>query len=322
MRKKLLGITLLFAAAFIFGCSYVASSIGMKSIDAFTFNCIRFPLGTLVLLPIVVANKFHFPHRKKNIPAKRDCISIKTWISGACMGMVLCVAAFFQQTAFNYSSSGKIAFITSLYVLIVPVLGLFFGKKVPRFIWGCIAIAIIGLWFLCNPLRSAFGINFGDLLALACAIFYAIHILFIEDYAVKYSPVELSFVQFLTAGFISFVLMLVFESPSISSNRTVILALLYSGVLCCGVAFTFQIIGQKYTPSFIAALIMSLESVFGLLSALIILHEKPTWLEASGCFFMLLAVISSQLFEIRNQKNIATKNNSINYSAELDKMKK
>lgn len=131
MKNKLIGVTLLFTAALIFGCSYVASSIGMKAIEAFTFNSIRFSLGSLVLLPIVVISRIHSRSSEKNTSSENGSgtLAKKMWIGGIMMGVVLCIAAFLQQAAFNYSSSGKIAFITSLYMLFVPVLGLFLGKK-------------------------------------------------------------------------------------------------------------------------------------------------------------------------------------------------
>lgn len=289
------GALILFAAAFIWGSSFVAQSIGMEKIEAFTYNGIRTLMGAAVLLPIVLFKNIKtLRHADEESRKTARETEKRTWIGGAVLGVALCIASNFQQFAFIWSTPGKIAFITALYMLFVPILGIFLHKKVPLLLWGCVAIGAVGLWFLSVPAGGFNQINFGDALALICAFFYAIQILLVERYAAVYDPVKLTFVQFLVSGGLSVILMFLFETPEVSSINAAIWPLLYSGVLSCGVAYTFQTIGQKYTESTLASLIMCMESVFGVLSAMVILRQIPTAREWIGCALMLTAILASQ----------------------------
>ena len=289
------GALILFAAAFIWGSSFVAQSIGMEKIDAFTYNGIRTLMGAAVLLPIVAFRDLRAV-KTADAAAKKTFAETnkKTWLGGAVLGLALCAASNFQQFAFYSSTPGKIAFITALYMLFVPILGIFLRKKVPPLIWGCVALGAVGLWFLSIPAGGFAQANVGDLLALVCAVCYAVQILLVEHYTKTFDPVKLTFVQFLVSGGISVLLMFIFETPRVPEINAAIWPLLYSGVLSCGVAYTFQTIGQKYTESTLASLIMCMESVFGVLSAMVVLRQIPTAREWLGCALMLAAIIAAQ----------------------------
>ena len=303
-KSQFKGILCLSIAAFVWGSSFVAQSIGMEKIEAFTYNGIRTLMGAAVLLPFVLVKDLR-EFRRFNAEGSLGAMkqeNKQTWIAGAIMGVALCVASNFQQFAFNYTTPGKIAFITALYMLFVPVFGLFLGKKPPVLIWVCILLGGAGLYFLSFPAGGFSAINMGDALSLICAVFFAIQILLVERYAGDHDPVKLSFVQFLVSGAISCVLMFIFETPRTADINAAILPLLYSGVLSCGVAYTFQVVGQKYTESTLASLIMCTESVFGVLSAAVILKQIPAGREIVGCVMMFTAIIAAQLAGQRKSK--------------------
>ncbi len=294
-KSKWFGAVILFAAAFIWGSSFVAQSIGMEKIEAFTYNAVRTMMGAATLLPIVMFRDLKaLRGQTKEARAAFQRNEKKTWLAGAALGVALCFASNFQQFAFNYTLPGKIAFITALYMLFVPILGIFIKKKIPPLTWCCVALGAVGLWFLSVPAGGFAEVNRGDVLALICAVFYAVQILMVEKYAAVYDPIKLTFVQFLVSGGVSTVLMFLFETPNVNDINAAILPLLYSGVLSCGVAFTFQTVGQKYTESTLASLIMCMESVFGVLSAMVVLKQIPTAREWIGCGLMLTAIIASQ----------------------------
>ena len=295
-KTSVKGVLILFLTAFIWGSSFVAQSIGMEHVEAFTYNGIRTLMGAAVLLPFVWietrrASRAADPARREEHPAKIK----RTVFSGAKLGLALCLASNLQQFAFKYTTSGKISFITALYMLFVPVVSLFLGKRPRLPVWGAVALGGLGLWFLSIPAGGFTAVNRGDALALACAFVYAIQILMVDKYVTDCAPITLACVQFAVSGAISCVLMLLFETPALSGIRAAIWPLLYSGVLSCGVAYTLQIVGQKYAESTVASLIMCAESVFGVLSAAVVLHEIPTGREILGCALMFTAIIAAQL---------------------------
>ncbi|MBQ7637408.1 MAG: DMT family transporter [Clostridia bacterium] len=294
-KTQFKGVIILFITAFIWGSAFVAQSVGMDSVEAFTFNGIRTLMGAAVLLPIVAVRDFKgIKDLSSEEREKRKAKSRAEWKNGFLLGLTLCVASNLQQSAFNYSTPGKIAFITALYMLFVPLIGLFAGKKAPWLTWVCVAAGAVGLYFLSIPEGDFTGINRGDLLSLLCAFFFAVQITLVDRYTENTDPVKLSFVQFLTAGSISCVLMFIFESPSVLAINAAIIPLLYSGLLSCGIAYTFQVVGQKYTEPTLASLIMCMESVFGVLSAAVILRQIPSGREIIGCALMFAAIIAAQ----------------------------
>ena len=289
------GVVMLLLTAMIWGSSFVAQSIGMEEIEAFTFNGIRSLLGAAVLMPIVALRLGRSASSPDAPPVPGRRAAIRRAIrNGALIGIVYCLASNLQQLAFNYTGAGKIAFVTALYMFFVPLFGLALGKRLPLLTWICVAAGFVGLYFLCIDPKNLTGLNRGDVLTIFCAIVYAVHILLIERYAPQSDGVMLSFVQFAVAGAISCVLMFLFESPNLASIGRAMPSLLYAGVMSCGVAFTFQILGQRYTEATIASLLMCTESVFGVLSSAVILGERLRPREIFGCAIMFAAILLSQ----------------------------
>ena len=291
------GIAMLFLTAFIWGSSFVSQSLGMETVEAFTFNGIRTLFGAATLLPVIIGmdlarmKKTGKPDKKK---VKAD--TKKLLIGGTAMGIALCVASNLQQFAFAYPdhSPGKIAFITAFYMFFVPLFGLVLKKRVSPITWVCVILGTIGLYFLCVSGVGFSAITKSDLFSLACAVFYAVQILIVEKVAEDSDPVKLSFIQFTVSGVITCILMLITETPTIEGIRESILPLLYSGIMSCGLAYTFQVVGQKYTESTVASLIMCLESVFGVLCSAVMLRVMLTGNEIIGCVIMLAAIVISQ----------------------------
>lgn len=302
-RTQLRGVLMLLVTALIWGISFVSQSVGMEKVEGFTFNGIRTLMGAMVLLPfILVRDKINEKAMGPEQIAQRKRTTKKTIICGIGLGVVFFIASSLQQFAFNYSTSGKIAFITAMYMFFVPLIGLFLKKRVSAVTWGCVGLGFIGLYFLCIDSSGLGAINKGDILAFACAIGFAVHILLIERFAPDVDGTKLSCVQFFVSGIISCVAMFIFETPKLAEIGSAMVPLLYSGVLSCGVAYTLQIIGQQYTEATVASLLMSMESVFAVLAAAVILHELLTGREILGCVIMFAAIIISQIAEMRPRK--------------------
>ena len=295
-KTQLRGVLILCLTAVIWGSAFVTQSMGMESVEPFTFNGVRMLIGAAVLLPVILI-KDAVSARRAGSPTKEQTreANKKALRRGAFMGLALCAASNCQQFAFLYSQPGKIAFITAFYMFFVPFFGLFLGKRVPALTWGCVAAGIVGLYFLCVADTGFSGINLGDVLTLICAMLFSVHILLTERVAADSDTIKLSCVQFAVCGAISCGLMFLFESPSAAALGECWFPLLYTGVLSCGVAYTLQVVGQKYTESTVASLILCTESVFGVLSSALILHERMTANEIVGCSVMFAAIVVSQL---------------------------
>ena len=294
-RTKPAGIILLLITAIIWGSSFVAQSIGMQSIDAFTFTGIRTALGMLFLLPftLIINKGFDF--------------SRNTLRKGLILGIVFSIAQNFQQFAFYYSTSGKIAFITAFYMFFVPLFSVIFLKKrIAVLTWLSILMGLVGLFFLCINPEDITNINTGDILALICAVFYAVQIMLIDKFTEdeNTSGVQLSFMQFFVAAILSIIAMFIFEQPNLTDIKTAAPSLLYSGIMSCGIAYTLQILGQKRASPVVASLLMCLESVFAVITAAIILHEGMLPREMAGCVIMFSAIILSQISESLSAKKL------------------
>lgn len=291
-RTKPQGVILLLITAIIWGSSFVAQSIGMRSIDAFTFTGIRTALGMLFLLPFTLIINKGFDFKKETLK------------KGLILGIVFSIAQNFQQFAFYYSTSGKIAFITAFYMFFVPLISvIFLRKKIAVLTWVSIFIGLIGLFLLCINPEDLTNINMGDILALICAVFYAVQIILIDKFLEDgTSGVQLSFMQFFVAAVISIVAMFIFEQPNLADIKTAAPSLLYSGIMSCGIAYTFQILGQRNASPVVASLLMCLESVFAVITAAIILHENMLPRELAGCLIMFGAIILSQVSESLSAK--------------------
>ena len=302
MNAKLKNDGMLVLTALIWGSAFVAQSVGMDYIGPFTFNSLRCLLGGLVLLPVIwfMGRKKASGDTQNNV--KEEQKNKKTLvIGGICCGIALAAASSLQQIGLVYTSAGKAGFITALYILIVPLLGLFLGKKVGIKTWAGVGLAVIGMYFLC--IKEGFFISYGDFLVVFCAFIFSLHILIIDYFSPKVDGVKLSCIQFWIAGVLCAVPMVLSEKPALDAVAAAYAPLLYAGVLSCGAAYTLQIIAQKNTDPTVASLILSLESVFAALTGWIVIHETLSPKELFGCLLVFAAIILAQLPEKRSASN-------------------
>lgn len=311
-KNPLKGSALLVLGSFIWGTTFVAQSMGTNHLNAFSFNCIRNIIGVFALIPVLLwqiyAQSRNMNHvqslkLKDSSIASENAFFIQNLkavftkdllLGGFICGTALCLASNFQQLGIEYSTVGKSAFITTLYIVLVPLLGLFFKKKLSLQIWGGVVLAMIGLYLLCMK-DEAFVLTTGDIYLLLCAFFFTIQITAVDYYAPKVNCIALSMMQFLTTAILSGIGMLFSGLPTMENIIGAIFPLLYAGVLSSGIAYTFQIIGQKHLAPTVASLIMSLESVFATLAGWIVLHEILSTKELIGCGLVFSAVILTQL---------------------------
>lgn len=291
MKHRTTNNLLLALTALIWGSAFVAQSVGMDYIGPFTFNSIRSIMGGLVLLPVIFMLK---RQRKKSGQQEPAAGNRKTLVAGGvCCGIALAVASSLQQIGIVYTSAGKAGFITALYILIVPIMGLFLGRRAGLKVWIGVTLAVAGMYFLC--ITDGFSISKGDFLVFLCAIVFSVHILVIDHFAPKVDGVALSCIQFFVCGILCAVPMIVQEQPRISEILAAWMPLAYAGVLSCGVAYTLQIIAQKNTDPTVASLLLSLESVFSVLAGWVILGERLSGRELFGCALVFTAVLLAQL---------------------------
>ena len=281
---------LLVLTALIWGCAFVAQSVGMDYVGPFTFNMARFLIGAIVLLPVI-----WFMDRQRKTGAEKGAGQKTLIIGGICCGIALAVASTLQQWGILFTTVGKAGFITAMYIVIVPLLGIFIGKKVRPLIIGCVAIAVVGFYFLCMTESRRLGL--GDFLVLLCAIAFSIHILVIDHFSPKVDGVKMSAIQFLTAAIISAVPTLLWEQPVFTEILQAWQPVLYAGVMSCGVAYTLQIIAQKNADPTVASLLLSLESVFSVLAGWVLLGQELSLKELFGCVLIFCAIILAQLPE-------------------------
>ena len=304
-QNKLIGPILLIIAAFIWGSAFVAQSEGAKHLGPFTFLCLRSFLGTAVLLPVILVTDMS--KKKKGISlntTKKDKKSLI--IGGITCGIFLFGASACQQIGLDKGTEpGKAGFITALYILLVPVFSLFIGKKIRPVIWGCVALSVAALYLLC--VKEDNSTVPADLFVLFCAVLYAVHILVIDKVAPDIDGVKLSAMQFFVAGIICIIPALLFEDSTMESIKAAAPSIAYAGIMSSGIAFTFQIIAQKRTEPTLASMLMSLESVFAVLTSLVILGQLPTLREGIGCVLMFIAIIVAQLPE--KKKAVSTAKN-------------
>lgn len=293
-KMKLIGPILLVSAAIIWGLSFVAQKQGMEYIEGFTFNGIRNLIGALVLVPIILFRKNKKKVNHSEIDRKT---SRKKSIKGILIvGMVLCLGSNLQQFAFNYISPGKVGFITALYMLLVPIITfVLYKKKQPFTTWIGVVFGLVGLYMICMGGKASFSLGKGEILALLGSVAFALHIIVIDKFASEVDCIVLSCGQFFVTGIISCVLMFIFETPNTALIMQAAIPILYAGIMSCGGAFTFQIIGQKYTEPTLASMLLCLESVFSVIFSALILHDKMSAVEYIGCVIMFVSIIVAQL---------------------------
>ena len=300
MSKKMQSNILLLLTAIIWGSAFVAQKSGMDYVEPFTFNGIRTFIGGLVLIPVI------FFMEKKNPPEEisreeKTKKNKELLIGGICCGLALFAASSLQQFGVSYTTAGKAGFITTLYVVFVPIISVLLRKKVRPIMWLCVAMGAVGLYLLCMT-DASFRLTFGDTLVLLCAVAFAVHILTMDHFSPKMDGIKLSCIQFLTVGIVSMVCMFIFEHPDIHAILDCAVPILYAGMLSCGLGYTFQVVAQKHAEPTVASLLMSLESVFAVVFGALLLHETMSMRELSGCLIIFIAVIISQLPEKKPQK--------------------
>ena len=291
MRSNLM----LVLTAFIWGVAFVAQSVGMDYVGPFTFISVRNFIATLVLLPCIRLLDKVNPSDKLSENDKNPHGGPTLIIGGIVCGICLAVASAFQQIGISYTTVGKAGFITAMYIVIVPILGLFIKKKVRVIAWISVAISVVGLYLLC--MTESLSLSRGDLLVLICAFCFALHIMVIDYFSPRVDGIRMSCIQFLTCGIVCAVPALLTESPDIHSILAAWLPILYAGALSSAVGYTLQIVAQKNTDPVIASLLMSLESAFSLLAGWVLLNQRLSSREMCGCILMFVAIILSQLPE-------------------------
>ena len=293
---KIKSLILLFLTAVIWGIAFVAQSVGMEYVKPFTFNGVRCLLGGVVLLPVIYVFS-----KKKTTEEKKTEDKNALWLGGTLCGLCLCAASCFQQIGLQYTTAGKAGFLTALYIVLVPMIGIFFKKKCSPFVLGSIVLATVGLYLL--SIKEGFYIETGDIYVIICALIFSIHILVIDHFSPKCDGVKLSCVQFFVSGVIATIIALIIEKPEFTQIMAAWLPIAYAGILSCGVAYTLQIIGQKGINPTVASLVLSLESVVSVLAGWLLLNQSLSARELVGCVIMFTAIILAQLnFEPRGNK--------------------
>jgi len=291
LRSNLL---LLFAAA-IWGFAFVAQRVGMEYVGPFTFNGVRFALGSLSLVPLILFYKDSSPKQRDASHELENVV-----IAGLVAGVVLFIAASLQQIGLLYTTAGKAAFITCLYIVMVPLVGIFLKQYVSISTWVGSVIAVGGLYLLC--VKDSFFISYGEVLELVGAFFWTIHILIIDHFSRKVNVLKLACIQFITCSALSLITALFIEVISIETLFQAIIPILYGGICSVGIAYTLQIIGQKYAQPSHAAIILSMETVFAALGGWLILNEKLGFQESLGCTIMFIGMLLSQLQNLKKTK--------------------
>ncbi len=289
---------LLLITATLWGFAFVAQRAGMEYIGPFSFNAVRFAIGSISLIPLLEYNKRRkFQKEKIFQKGKRRGIIL----AGISAGAILFIGASLQQVGVVYTTAGKAGFITGLYLILTPFIGIFFRHKSKSLTWVSAIIAAIGLYLL--SVNESFILEKGDALVFISAIFWALHVIVIDILIKKVDPIKIAFLQFAVCSLLSFVVSFSFEVITLQKIYNALIPILYGGLISVGVAYTLQVVAQQYAPPSHAAIILSLESVFGLLGGWMILGETISMRGLIGCSFMLTGMILSQL-SISSHKKI------------------
>lgn len=293
-NKKILNTFLLILTAFIWGSAFVAQSVGAEYVGAFTFLASRSWLAGIALLPVIFFLQRSqragagAPQAAAAPGARRTLL-----LGGIACGAFLFMASAAQQIGIAQTTTAKAGFITAMYVLIVPVLTLFMGRKVGKRIWLCVAMGVVGLYLLC--MVGSLSLSRGDTMVLLCALLFSGHILIIDHFSPRTDGVKLSCIQFFVCAILSTVFMFLFEQPTWETIRAAAMPILYAGILSSGVGYTLQIVAQKEVNPTVASLSLSLESVFSALAGWAILGQALSLRELSGCALMFAAIVLAQL---------------------------
>ncbi len=290
-NRKLLGNALLLLTAFIWGTAFVFQRAGVRSVGPITFNAARMATSAVVLVPAAALLR----RRDKRVHAGRSAEERKkrdrsTLLGGLICGCFTTVGSICQQIGLVYTTAGKAGFITAMYILLVPVFGfIFFKKKTTWLAWIAVLLGVTGMYFLC--VSEGFSVSPGDALVLLCAFFYSFHILCCDHYAKDADPIGMSAIQFVVATVVSTVVAFIAEKPSVEGLSSALVPILFLGLVAGCIGYTLQIAGQKFTDPTSASLLMSLESVFAVITGALFLSERMTGREIVGCVVMFAAVI-------------------------------
>ena len=290
---------LLILASIIWGCAFVAQNVGMNYIGPWTFSTIRFLIAgfsLLAIIPILDKKRTHV------IRPKTKEEKMKLLLGSVLCGLALSIGSIVQQIAMLTVPVAKAGFLTTLYVLFVPMITLLFGKKIPLKVWIGIAMALFGLYLLSMAGNLAIGI--GEILLILAAFLFAIHIIIIGHFSTRVDPVRLSCGQLLIGGFATVIPMIVIEKPTMGSILAAYIPLLYTGIFSFCVAYTLQIFAQKEANPTIAGMLLSLESVFAALAGYLILHQVLNTRELIGCVVIFIAIVIAQLPDRRDMVNV------------------
>jgi len=283
-------------AAAIWGFAFVAQRAGMKHVGPFTFIAVRFLLGSIFLVPLL----FITGGAKINSQDPEPQPNHKFFLLGSGLaGLILFLAASFQQHGIVYTTAGKAGFITGLYVIIVPFLSLFWGQRTTSGTWVGAVLAVVGLYLL--SITDNFVIDWGDLLVFFCAFFWAAHILIIGRLSSRFHPLRVAFFQFLVCSACAWVSAVLTEVVAVQKILSALIPILYAGIVSTGVAFTLQVVAQRYAHPAHAAIIMSLEAIFAVIGGYLLLGETISLRNLAGCAFMLTGMIISQLYARKNR---------------------
>ena len=288
---QLRGSLMILTASFLWGTTFVAQMTGMEGLGPFSYAASRFALGFIFLLIVWLTQ------RKKR---QRERDYRNGFLAGIGSGLFMFIASSMQQISMLYTTAGKAAFITCLYIILVPLGAVLLGKLIRAENWIGAILALIGLYLL--AIHEDFSIQIGDFILFVSAFFWAAQILFIDRFASKVDLLELSVAQIFVCMTLSFFAMLIFEAPTVDAVSNAWFSIFYGGIMSAGVAFTLQVFGQKYTEPSTAAIIMSFESIFGAVSSWIILNEVMTGREIFGCFLMFIGVLVTQFRTLTGRK--------------------
>ena len=304
--------------AMIWGFAFVAQRAGMEHVGPFMFNGIRFGLGSLALIPLILLrnpDRSEGSHSTSSVPTYKEIsqctpfLSVPHWAKrsstvteggiktlfwgGVLTGLALFFGANFQQVGIVYTTAGKAGFITGLYVIIVPIMGMLWGQKTGLETWVGAVLAVVGLYLL--SMTGAFAISKGDLLVLICAFFWAIHVHLIGRFSPKVDPIKLASLQFAVCSVLSLIVSFIFETNSLQSVFDAAIPILYAGLMSTGIAYTLQVVAQRKVPPSRAAIILSLEAVFAVIGGWLMLGEVMSLRSLLGCTLMLTGMFFSQI---------------------------
>ncbi len=292
--KRLFGNLALLVAAVLWGSTFVAQSVASEAVPPFTFLASRSLLGFLFLIPVSLVKDGIA--KKSGTYEKTDKKTAKLLLLGGLFcGAALTAASGLQQIGMTGDNSGKAGFVTAMYILLVPLFGIFIGKKLRPVIWICVGMGVVGLYLLC--MTEGLTLAASDIFLMICAVVFSLHILIVDYFSPKVDGVKLSCLQFFVTFIFATVIALIFEETTFSVLLAAWFPIAYAGILSSGIAYTLQIVGQKYTEPTVASLLMSLESVFAVLTSMVVLSQFPTGRELAGSVIMFAAIIISQLPE-------------------------